>query len=320
MPERRHAYVDRVAGLGLSPPDDHTMHGLWQIVDEGVLGASRHLRLTLELLRHQMETATDPETGWRRAVCTAGFIAETRGRQAPTIANGIRRLLHGLEAEPAAARGPALARRIEDWSAAAERSREALVGHAVATIGPGRRVIVFDYSSTVAAIVTRLARAAPPEEVIVPESRAIAGGRPYLEAFAAAGMAVRYVVDAAFDHILAGRAVVLLGAERLWPDGSLVNTIGSRPLARLARWRGCPVHGCADLLKLDSGGFVEPELREFPHLLDGIELPPQARVSTATPELEVVPAELLTAIITERGPVAPAGLARLAAESGEAGR
>ncbi len=189
---------------------------------------------------------------------------------------------------------------------------------AVATIGAGRTVIAFDYSSTVAAIVIGLATDAPPARVIVPESRCIAGGRRYLEAFTAAGIAVHYVPDAACEHILCDDAVVLLGAESIRCDGSLTNTIGSRPLARLAEWRGCPVYACGDLLKLDlrtyHGEFAEPAVRGFDNLLAGIDLPEGAVVTTAVPELEVVPPSLITAFLTERGPTAPADIRRLGQE------
>ena len=299
------------------------MHLLWQIVDEGVLGASRHVRLTMDLLTHLIGSGGSPAEGWMRMSCAAELIAETRGSQAPTIANSIRMILHGLERTPPEERRSALVRRIAQWQEEAERRQAHLVASAVEVIGRDRTLIAFDYSSTVAAIVGELARTAPPEQAIVPESRAIAGGRPYLEAFAAAGIPVRYVVDAAFEHILGDNAVVLLGAERLRPDGSLTNTIGSRPLARLAHWRGCPVYGCSDLLKLDArsddSAFAEPPLRNFDQLLEGIDLPDGARVTTSLPELEVVPASLITAYLTDRGPISPSALRSFALQPQKAG-
>ena len=318
MPERRHIYADRITRLCLAPPDDRTMHLLWQIVDEGVLGASNHVRLTQTLLLHLFESVSDPAEAWRRADWAARFITETRGAEAPVVGNAIRMLLDGLASLPAEERPTALTSRIESWQADAERRLARLVEAAVATIGVGRTVIAYDYSSTVAAVVEALWRTDPRPRVIVPESRGIAGGRRYLEAFTRAGIAVRFVLDAAFEHILDRRAVVLLGAESVRCDGSLANTIGSRPLARLARWRGCPVYGCADLLKLDlrsyRGIFVEPDARLFNHLLDGAELPNDAAVTTMSPELEIVPPELLTAFLTDYGPVPPTAMWSLGRE------
>lgn len=312
MPERRHAYAEAIAARGMKPPDERTMDLLWKIVDEGALGASNHVRLTHDLLRHLMETVADPEEAWRRAEAAANFIAETRGTEAPVVGNALRLLLAGLAEGSAHDRHRALNRRIETWREESERRLARLVDAAVATIGAGRSIIAYDYSSTVEAIVVALADHGRIDDVIVPESRAIAGGRRYLEAFADAGIPVRYVLDAAFEHVLSERAVLLLGAESVRCDGSLTNTIGSRPLARLARWRDCPVYGCTDLLKLDlrsyGGHFAEPSVRAFDHLLDGVTLPGGAAVTTASPELEVVPPMLLTAFLTDHGPVPPAAI------------
>lgn len=319
MAERRRIYAQRMEAAGLAPPDAETMHLLWQIVDEGVLGASNHVRLTQQLLAHLLRAVAEPGEAWTRAAAAAALVAETRGQEAPVVGNAVHLLLDGLDRLPAQERSSALAGRIDRWRAESDDRMERLVASAVAAIGPGRTVIAYDYSSTVAGIITRLAEVAPPAVVIVPESRAIAGGRRYLEAFAAIGIAVRFVLDAAFEHILCDGALVLLGAESVRCDGSLTNTIGSRPLARLAQWRGCEVYGCADLLKLDlrsyRGHFAVPALRRFDDLLKGAELPSGAMVSTTGPELEVVPPSLITAFLTECGPVPPAAIWQLGRET-----
>ena len=316
MPNRRDAYADRISDLGLPAPDEQTMHLLWQIVDEGVLGASNHVHLAFELLSHLLSSIKDnQEQAWACADCAARFICETRGVEAPVVGNAVRSVLAGLDGHAPDTRLSELQRRIEEWNNQARQRQRHLVQTATQFIGAGRTVIAFDYSSTVAAIVTALARVAAPERVVVPESRAIAGGRRYVEAFAAAGIDVHYVVDAAFEYVLQDNAVVLLGAESLRCDGSLLNTIGSRPLARLACWRGCPVYGCADLLKLDTRSYLgllnEPSARSFDHLIEGLALPEGAVVTTEAPELEVVPASLITALLTDEGPVPPAAVWQL---------
>ena len=103
---------------------------------------------------------------------------------------------------------------------------------------------------------------------------------------------------------------VLFGCESLRCDGSLVNTVGSLPLAKLAKLRGVPVYGCTDLFKLDprsySGEFRNPALRSFDQILPaGISIPSPRQVDTTGVELEVVPPELVTAFLTEFGPVPP---------------
>ena len=318
MPERRFQYVERILEQGLSTPDDTTLQLLWQIVDEGVLGASNHVRLTQELLLHILRSIPDPSEAWIRAEGVARFIAETRGEQAPVVANVTGLLLNKLGNMSPPERITTLKQRIDDWQTQAEQNRTRLVAAAVATLGAGRTIIAYDYSSTVAAIVEAVCHQRPETKIVVPESRAIAGGRRYLEAFTRAGITVHYVLDAAFEEILDVNAVVLLGAESLRCDGSLVNTIGSKPLARLACWCNCPVFGCTDLLKLDlrsyRGLFAQPARRRFEHLLDDIDLPADAEVSTEGPELEIVPAELITGFFTEHGPVPPGAIWSLGRE------
>ena len=44
---------------------------------------------------------------------------------------------------------------------------------------------------------------------------------------------------------------MLIGCESLHCDGSVVNSLGSKPLARIARALEVPVYCCAELFKLD---------------------------------------------------------------------
>src|SRR5260221_8612373 len=110
MPARRFLYADLVREAGLPIPDETTMHFLWQIVDEGVLGASRHVELTHRLLVHIAESETDAAIASRRVALAARFVAETRGRDAPVVANAIAWLLTSTGATPTPEYGAQLAR------------------------------------------------------------------------------------------------------------------------------------------------------------------------------------------------------------------
>ncbi len=292
------------------------MTALEQIVDEGVLGASRHVAIAHELLGHIARTDGDPARAWSSCRIAAEFVVETRGAGAPIVANAVTWLLEGLEILPAAARAAEITRRAARWRDEAATRLERLVDQAVARLAGAGRVIAYDYSGTVAAIVVALARGRPDLRVVVPESRSIAGGRRYLEAFSGMDVEIHFVLDAAFEHVLGDADAVLLGAESVRADGSLLNTIGSRPLARLARLLQVPVFGCADFFKLDLRSYAAtmppPELRDFDAvLLSGVAVPAGARVSTRLPELEIVPADLITAFLTEQGPVAPQDLSAI---------
>ena len=102
MPERRFEHVEELKAAGLTPPDDATLRFLWQIVDEGVLGASRHVALGNELLLHILDTVPNRWEALLRVRMAARFIARTRGHDTPVIGNSLTLLLAGLDDIPEA--------------------------------------------------------------------------------------------------------------------------------------------------------------------------------------------------------------------------
>lgn len=316
MPEHRLIYAKEIIAAGLMEPDGDTMDLLEQIVDEGVLGASNHIRLTHDLLTHLMTAESVSGGIWQRIAMTASFVARVRGAQAPVVNTAIQALMAGLDRLEPTDRLDTLKQRIGDWQATATARRKRLVDSAVGILRPVRRLIPFDYSSTVADIVIAVwsgpTLTGNDRQIVVPESRAISGGLRFVEAFAEAGIPVHMVLDAAFEQILEPDSAVLFGAESLRADGGLTNTVGSRPLARLAQWSGAKVYGCTDLSKLDlrsyAGPIEPPPTRPFDQLIEAADLPATAKVRTDGPELEVVPPELITALLTDHGAIAPADL------------
>jgi translation initiation factor 2B subunit (eIF-2B alpha/beta/delta family) len=98
--------------------------------------------------------------------------------------------------------------------------------------------------------------------------------------------------------------------ETLRADGSFLNTIGSRMIARLARDDGVEIYGCTDLLKLDmrsyDGHRPDPAIRTYDRpLTEGLVIEGIERADTSAPELEVILATLITGLLTEHGPVPP---------------
>jgi translation initiation factor 2B subunit (eIF-2B alpha/beta/delta family) len=310
MPERRLDHVRELETLGLAPPDDATMRFLWQIVDEGVLGASRHVQLANQLVLHLID---QDDSGLRRARLVVDFIARTRGHDTPVIGNSLNLLLAGLDEVPADQQVETLKARVASWDKAAAARKASLVETAVRHLSAARGIMAFDYSSTVSAIVIALAEQNRAMRIVVPESRAIAGGARYLEEFLPRGLQVDFLPDAAIEYGLAKCDAAIFGIETLRADGSFLNTIGSRMVARLAIPMGVEIYGASDLMKLDrrsySGHRPSLSLRAYDSLLkgglaiEGLEL-----ADTTAPELEVIPAALTTALLTEHGVVPPSAI------------
>jgi translation initiation factor 2B subunit (eIF-2B alpha/beta/delta family) len=303
LPDRRLALAPRLAAAGLPPPSDATLATLRDVVDEGVLGASTHVALALPLIARVAAEGDDPGRAFRAAAETARFVAETRGAAAPIVANALAGLLHGAAEAPAPARAARLAERADAWAREAKARRAALVARAVEALAGLSAPLTFDYSSTVADIVAALARRGGLDRIVIPESRAVDGGRRYVEAFAPLGVPMTVTPDAALDYAVGLCDAVLLGAESVSADGGVVNTVGSAPIARAAGDAGLPVYGCADLFKVGdvaAADWPAPPLRRYAFLpgADGA-------AEAAAPELEMVPPGLIAAILTEQGPLPP---------------
>lgn len=321
MPDRRLALAPRLAAAGLPPPSAATLEALRDVVDEGVLGASNHVALALPLVARVAAEGDDADLAFRAAAETARFVAETRGSAAPVVANAIDWMLAGVAAAPAAARAAVLADRAAAWSREARARREALVARAVDALARVAAPLAFDYSSTAADVVAALARRGNLQRIVVPESRAVDGGRRFVEAFAPLGVPLHVTPDAAIDYAVGLCDCMLIGAESVSADGGVVNTVGSAPFARAAVAAGRPVYGCADLFKVGGTAAEDwpaPPLRPYP-FLPGADL----EADTRAPELEMVPPPLIAAILTERGPLAPDAVgeaARTARACRDAGR
>ncbi|MGD0076182.1 MAG: S-methyl-5-thioribose-1-phosphate isomerase [Candidatus Binataceae bacterium] len=99
---------------------------------------------------------------------------------------------------------------------------------------------------------------------------------------------------------------VVVGTDRTAANGDVANKIGTYPLAVMARRHGVPFYVAAPLSSIDldcpSGAEIPIEQRSEREVLEfaGRRVAP-AGVSAFNPAFDVTPAELVTAIITERG-------------------
>jgi methylthioribose-1-phosphate isomerase len=103
---------------------------------------------------------------------------------------------------------------------------------------------------------------------------------------------------------------VILGADRIAANGDVANKVGTYSLAVLAARHGVPFYVAAPTSTIDpstpSGDHIEIEERdpeEVTHAF-GTRIAPEG-APALNPAFDVTPAELVTAIVTERGVVRP---------------
>ncbi len=176
-------------------------------------------------------------------------------------------------------------------------------------------IFTLSRSGSVEGTLTALARerrVGDPLRVIVSESRPGAEGVGLARALAAAGAQVTLAVDAACATLMDEAALVIVGADSVRADGSVVNKVGTRALALVARASGKPVYALAESLK------VTPP--SYPLVVE--EMAPDELLPEPTPGLsarniyfDVTPAHLLTSVVTESGPLDADGITRLAEQA-----
>ena len=266
-----------------------------------MLGATRNLVAIGNVLATVAATYDD-QSVLHRAV---DYFRSTRGREARAVANGLDLLTAALPPGDLAA---CLERRANWFSSASDRWTRDITSAAIARIGDGARVIAFDYSSVVAAVLHQ-GYQQQRWRIIVPESRALDGGRPYLEDLGSQVVS-SVVPDAALGRETAAADVVLIGAETCFEDGSCHNTLGSLTAALCARHFEVPFLVVTPLLKFAGKGAPSAEgsgERDFGQRFGAV-----PGVLMTQPENERVPAELITTYLTEMGEVAPEQLAETA--------
>src|SRR5215469_1183205 len=119
---------------------------------------------------------------------------------------------------------------------------------------------------------------------------------------------VTVIADNMAATVLAQKKIscVIVGTDRTAANGDVANKIGTYPLAVMARRHGVPFYVAAPLSSIDlncpDGASIPIEERSGNELTEygGKQIAPKG-VHTFNPAFDVTPAELVTAIITERG-------------------
>lgn len=255
-------------------------------------GASHLARVALESLAAYADVEADDVDELRgELVSFADELAAVRPSMT-AIHNLVARWRTGvaefegdLEALRAYARTQA--NQVRTW---ADAATDATTRNVIATLGDRRRLMTHSISSTVSRTLLRMPR--KDLDVVVTESRPALEGWNLASTLARDGVSVTYITDAQMGLFVKDVDAVVVGADALLPDGSVVNKSGTYLLALAAREAGVPLYVCAESFKCTQGPASEMVLEEK----SGSELrpPPVPGIRTRNIYFEVTPAALVT--------------------------
>ncbi|MDS0299897.1 NUDIX domain-containing protein [Halogeometricum sp. S1BR25-6] len=261
----------------------------------------------LEVLRDAAVDADD----WESVAEVGRELRDARPSMA-AVANRVNRVLATAERRPEAVAAAAV-RALSSAHAASEASSATLVDRLRDAEVTG--VATLSRSGTV----SECLRAFDPDSVLVAESRPEREGVDVAETAAEeTAAAVTLTTEAALPAALADGDVapdaVVVGADAVLPDGSVVNKTGTTGLALAAREAGVPVYVVAarDKIRPTGDDRVADEASPAESVYDGEE-----SVDVFAPTFERVPGRLVDGLATEDGLLDGDDARRVAAEHAE---
>ncbi|HEU5367623.1 MAG TPA: hypothetical protein VFU69_04130 [Ktedonobacterales bacterium] len=295
--------------------------------DDRAHGASALAREAAAILRacarQGLESGADALAALRQVQAAVRELAASRPSMV-AVANTVGRVWAEAAETPGMRGGnpsAAVARQAleQAWRAAAE----ALAGWATASAQianharPYLRGTLLTHSLSGTVQAALLACQDQIERVYVTEGRPRCEGRTTAQALAAAGMAVTLLTDAEAGLFIPECAAIVVGADSVLADGAVVNKAGTFLLALAARAhrpKRVPFVALAETLKIAP--FSKPHLEEMDpaEVVSPSELP---GVSARNIYFDRTPAALVSAIITERGPLNRAQVRAQAAQARE---
>ena len=167
---------------------------------------------------------------------------------------------------------------------------------------------------TALAVICELARRGKPPHVWVDETRPLLqGARLTIWELQQHTIDATLICDSAAAQVMRESRVqaVITGADRIAANGDTANKIGTLGVATLARAFGIPFYVAAPTTTFDlsvpSGEQIPIEQRAAEEITNGFGTPTAPAGATVyNPAFDVTPAELIAAIITDRGVVRPA--------------
>lgn len=295
----------------------HTLHPtvlkeLREISDDRVHGASELSRQSLGAmsLLAELAIATSSEDLLSKLRVLGRELMNSRPNMAP-LTNLVGRLLYDVTAKT----GPAMS--IEEIRLTIVNTCKQLIGesgsavsntaaHASDLIQDGMTVFTHSRSATVSEVFRTAVEMGKEIRVIVTESRPLFEGRVAAQELSMMGIPVTLAVDSAVGDLMETANLCVVGADSVLWDGSVVNKIGTFPLAMSAREHGRPFYVVCEKSKFNLRSIfetgIEMEERDPSEVLP---YPPPPRLTVRNPYFDRTPSKFISRLITEDGLLAP---------------
>jgi ribose 1,5-bisphosphate isomerase len=289
------------------------------IADMEIRGAATIAGAAADALRTQARESDAPAPAAFRAEqrAAARRLRETRPT-AVSLPNALRYVLRRMDGESVAALRESVVDAATEFERRLDRAQSNLGEIGANRLQDGDTVMTHCHSTDALACIEAAVDDGTELSAIVKETRPRKQGHITAQALREMDVPVTLIVDNAARRYLDDADHVLVGADSIAADGSVINKIGTSGLAVNARERGIPTVVAAQTIKLHpetmTGHTVEIERRDEREVIDADERAGIGEVRVENPAFDVTPARYVDAIVTESGQFPPESIVTLMRE------
>ncbi|MEZ3143788.1 ribose 1,5-bisphosphate isomerase [Halobaculum sp. MBLA0143] len=290
-----------------------------RIAEMEIRGAATIAGAAVEALATQArESAVDDPTAFRRQQRRAGrHLYDTRPT-AVSLPNALRYVLDRMDGDSVAALRESVVSAAGEFTERLSRAQSDLGEIGANRLRDGDTVMTHCHSTDALACVEAAVDQGKELSAVVKETRPRRQGHITAERLRELGVDVTLIVDSAARRYLDDVDHVLVGADSIAADGSVINKIGTSGLAVNARERGVPIVVAAQTIKLHpetlTGQTVEIEMREESEVIDRETREEIGELTVDNPAFDVTPPRYVDAIVTESGQFPPETIVTLMRE------
>ncbi|WP_231185273.1 ribose 1,5-bisphosphate isomerase [Haladaptatus sp. DYF46] len=265
----------------------------------------------------QASEADSPEEFRAEIRAAARRLHETRPT-AVSLPNALRYVLRGMKGDTVEELRESIVSTVVEFRRELDQAQDNLGQIGANRLRDGDTIMTHCHSTDALSCVHRALDDGKEISAIVKETRPRKQGHITARQLRDWDVPVTLIVDNAARRYLDDADHVLVGADSIAADGSVINKVGTSGLAVNARERGVPIMVAAQTLKLHPGTMtghtVEIEMRDPREILPDDERSKVGNVRVENPAFDVTPPRYVDAIVTERGQFPPESIVTLMRE------
>jgi translation initiation factor eIF-2B subunit delta len=177
----------------------------------------------------------------------------------------------------------------DDIARSVHEAQTAAVQHMASLIEANDVIMTHSLSSTVKNLCAYLSESQPTVRFVVTESRPGDEGKLLATFLSELGLATTYITEAQIDLLMPQVSKVVVGADAVLADGSIINKCGTNLMALSARYHSVPFYVCAESFKQKRNNEYELEQMAGDELKFDV-----AGVEISNVYFELLPLDLIT--------------------------